>query len=124
MASGTQGRNLCSLDGGGRYGLLQSKGSTMLVQRSGSQAAACRRHQALKTGLRTKYKLPAAHCLLSSFAYGSAKLRDSSLTSKYSASFEETVNIIYPLINFSSKYLFIFRLLSALSLFIDVTSHY
>lgn len=55
---------------------------------------------------------------------GSAKLRDSSLTSKYSASFEETVNIIYSLINFSSKYLFIFRLLSALSLFIDVTSHY
>lgn len=103
---------------------LQSKGSTILVRRRRSQAMACRKHQALKMGLRTKYKLPAARCLLSSFAYGSAKSRVSSLTSKYSASFEETVNIIYSLTNFSNKYLFIFQLLSALSLFIDITSHY
>lgn len=96
----------------------------MLVQRSGSQTMACRQHRPLKLGLTAKYKLPAAHHLLSGFAYGSAKSQVSGLTSKYSASFEEAVNITCSIISFQINIYLFFRLLSALSLFIDVTLHY
>lgn len=67
-----------------------------------------RQHHAVKLGLRAKYKLPSAHHLLSSFAYGSAKSWVSGLTSKHSASFEDPVNIIYSIINFQiNVYLFL-----------------
>lgn len=69
MGSGTMDRNFCLFDGRGRYGLLWWKGWIMLLQRSGSQAVACRHHCALKLGLRAKYKLAAAHHLLSSFTH-------------------------------------------------------
>lgn len=105
---GIRNTNFCSFDGGGGYVLLQPKGWTMLVQRSRSQAMAGRQHHAVKLGLRAKYKLPAAHHLLSSFAYGSAKSWVSGLTSKHSASFEDPVNIIYSIINFQiNVYLFL-----------------
>jgi len=74
---------------------LGNVGAKKWFSGNGLQAASCP-----KTGLRAKYKLPAAHHLLSSFACGSAKSRVSGLNNKYSASFEETVNRIYSIINF------------------------
>lgn len=100
------GQNFCLFDGRVKYDLLRSKGWRMLMQRSGSQAVACRHHRALKLRLRAKYKLSAAHHLLCSFTHG--QVTGLCLTSKYSASFEEAVNIIYEIITFQINiYLFL-----------------
>lgn len=97
--SGKQDTIFCSFAGWGKYSLLESKRWIML-QRSSSQPLACRKHCALKLGSNSinciiiyntvKHKLSSAHHLLSSFVYCSAKSWVVGLTSKSSASLEET----------------------------------